>query len=137
MPPRSAKRIVQDFWATMATNDFFAAAQRLAEDYELIWPQSGEVIQGRDAFAQINTRYPAQGPWRFRINRIVADGTLVVTDVSVTDGALRGTALTFHEVADGLITRQVEYWPDPFDAPSWRAEWVSRTPPDRPAPSSA
>ena len=55
------KQILEHFWATMATNDFQAAAQLLHLDYILEWPQSGERIRGRDNFVAINTFYPAEG----------------------------------------------------------------------------
>ena len=53
------KQILENFWSTMATNDFYAASQLLHDDYILEWPQSGERIRGRDNFAAINTFYPA------------------------------------------------------------------------------
>jgi hypothetical protein len=49
--------------------------------------------------------------------------------VDVTDGAVAATAVTFHTIRGDLISRQVEYWPDPFDAPAWRAGWVDCTRP--------
>jgi ketosteroid isomerase-like protein len=118
------KDVVRGFWAAMATNDFFAAAAWLAEDYVLTWPQSGEVMRGRAAFGRVNTDYPASGRWRFDLRRIVAEGHEVVTEVGVTDGEMVATAVTFHTVVGGKIARQLEYWPDPFPAPAWRSNWV-------------
>lgn len=110
----------------MASNDFHAASLCLTEDFRLHWPQSGEVVEGRAHFAELNTAYPAQGKWSFDLRRIVADGAQVVTEVGVTDGDMRATALTFHTVRDDLIALQREFWPDPFEAPSWRSDWVRR-----------
>jgi hypothetical protein len=28
------------------------------------------------------------------------------------------------EFRDGLIARETRYYPEPFEAPAWRAEWV-------------
>ncbi len=119
--------VVANFWAQMATNDFHAAAMCLSEDFEGHWPQSGEIIRGRANFGAVNTAYPAQGLWRFTVKRLVAEGDQVVTDVDITDGAMQATALTFHTIENGLITHQTEYWPDPFDAPNWRAGYVTKT----------
>lgn len=118
------KEVVRRFWRAMETNDFFAAAAWLAEDFVLTWPQSGEVIRGRAAFGEINTAYPAEGPWRFDLRRIVAEADQVVTEVGVTDGAISAVAITFHRVREGKIAEQTEFWPDPFPAPAWRASWV-------------
>ncbi|WP_284165196.1 nuclear transport factor 2 family protein [Frigidibacter sp. SD6-1] len=121
MEPRAT---VLAYWEAMRTNDFAAAARWLAEDVVIDWPQSRERIRGRINFAALNDAYPASGRWRFTLNRIVADGAEVVTDVTVTDGTLIARALTFHRVADGLITQQTEYWPDDYPAPDWRRSWV-------------
>ena len=124
MTGRDSRHVVEQFWAAMNTNDFHAAAKWLHEDYVLKWPQSGERIRGRENFAEINERYPAAGPWQFTLKRLVEDEHCVVTDVSVTDGQLKATVITFSDVQDGRIIRQIEYWPDPFAAPAWRSQWV-------------
>lgn len=121
----TAEDVIREFWGAMGSNDFALAAERLSPDFEYFMPQSGEFFQGRAAFAAINTAYPAEGPWRFVVRRVVANGAEGVSDVVVTDGAITARAVTFHWVADGLITRQVEYWPDPYEAPAWRSEWVT------------
>ena len=120
------KQVLESFWKTMATNDFYAASQLLHDDYILEWTQSGERIRGRDNFAAINTFYPAKGKWTFKINHIAADGDVVVTDVSVSDGKRQDRVVTFSTIRDGKIWRQVEFWPEPFEAPAWRAQWVEK-----------
>jgi limonene-1,2-epoxide hydrolase len=125
MDPR---QVVEAFWSAMQTNDFHAAARFLHDDYVLEWPQSGERVRGRENFAALNTAYPAEGIWQFRINRIVAEEDQVVTDVTVTDGSRTDRAITFSTIRDGRIWRQVEYWPEAFDAPGWRAQWVEHNP---------
>src|SRR4026208_1851861 len=122
------KRIVEEFWRSMETNDFYAAAERLHDDFVLEWPQSGERIRGRDNFAALNTAYPAAGTWHFRINRIVSEDDLVVTDVSVTDGKRTDRAITFSTIRDGKIWKQIEFWPAPFEPPAWRVQWVEKIP---------
>ena len=120
------KQILEDFWATMETNDFQAASRLLHDDFILDWPQSGERILGRENFVAININYPAEGKWHFEINHILAEEDVVVTDVSVTEGKIFGRAITFSTVRDGKIWKQVEFWPDPFEAPGWRAQWVQK-----------
>ena len=120
------RQILENFWAAMETNDFYAASQLLHEEYSLEWPQSGERILGRENFAAINTNYPAAGKWHFEINQIVAEDNMVVTDVSVTEGRITGRAITFSTIKDEKIWKQVEFWPNPFEAPTWRAQWVKK-----------
>lgn len=116
--------VVNHFWRLMATNDFYAVGAVLAEAFVLEWPQSNERVRGARRFGQLNTEYPAQGPWRFTVNRIVAAEAEAVTDVTITDGVLTARAISFFTVVDGKITRLVEYWPEPYPAPENRAHLV-------------
>jgi ketosteroid isomerase-like protein len=123
----TTRRLVTQFWAAMQANDWAAAAALFADDYVLHWPQSGERIVGRANFVAVNANYPAAGRWHFTVERVVVEGDYAVTDVVVSDGAVTARAITFTTVRDGRIASQVEYWPDPFEAPAWRAAWVERT----------
>ena len=67
---------------------------------------------------------PAHGPWHFTLQRLVAQGEEVVTEVDVGDGTQGGRAISCFTVAGGLIHRLVEYWPEPFAAPAHRAHLV-------------
>ena len=124
MTSQENRQVVEQFWAAMNTNDWSAAAAWLHDDYQLDWPQSQERIRGRDSFVAVNEHYPSAGPWRFVVERLVADEDEVVTDTTVTDGTVVARAITFSRVCDGKIVRQTEYWPDPYPAPAWRARWV-------------
>jgi len=126
----STDALIRAFWDAMASNDFDAASQHLTEDFEGYWPQSRELITGRTAFAAVNTAYPAAGRWRFDVQQVVATGDRAVTDVAITDGQMHARAVTFHWVRAGRIAKQLEYWPDPYPAPDWRAPWVTHV--DRP-----
>ncbi len=122
----NARAIVTQFWVAMQANDWAGAAAYFSDDYVLEWPQSGERIIGRANFVAVNTHYPAAGPWRFTLHRLVTEGDTVVSDVGVTDGAIHARVITFSIVRDGQIVQQIEFWPDPFAAPAWRAAWVER-----------
>ncbi|AXB34088.1 nuclear transport factor 2 family protein [Vibrio campbellii] len=118
------KDIVLNFWNVMESNDFYAAAECLSPDCEVIWPLTKEVIRGRKNFAELNSAYPAEGKWTFAIERIVGEGDQVVTDVIVSDGVRSDRVITFHSIRDGLICKQVEYWPEDYAAADWRTQWV-------------
>jgi ketosteroid isomerase-like protein len=121
-----AVKLVQEFYRRMNTNDFNLAGEMLSDDYVLEWPQSKERIRGRGNFVTMNEEYPAQGPWRFKINRIVGNETEAVSDVSITDGIQEARAITFSTVEDGKITRQVEFWPENYEAPENRKHLVEK-----------
>lgn len=118
------KETVRSYWECMNSNDFSKAAELFSEDYICIWPQSNELIRGKDNFVKINTFYPAKGKWVFIVNSLIAEGSRVVSDVSISDGEVSARAVTFHEIRQGRITKQTEYWPEEYEAPAWRAKWV-------------
>ncbi len=120
----ATEAVVREFWRLMATNDFHAVAAVLAPDFVMEWPQSGERIRGPVNFCRMNAEYPAAGPWRFTINRLVADGDVAVTQVSLTDGVQSGEPVSFFTVTGGRISRLVEYWPEPFAPAPNRAHLV-------------
>ena len=121
-----SKQIVEQFWTAMQANDFKAAGEILHDDFVLAWPQSGERVRGRENFVAVNENYPAHGRWEFTVHHIIAEGDQVVSDVGVTDGTVKGRAITFSTIQDGRIAQQVEFWPDPFEPATWRAEWVEK-----------
>lgn len=122
LEPSSAAETVARFWRLMDAADFAAAAEMLSENYVCDWPQSRERIRGRANFIAVNGNYP--GRWRIIVQRLVAEGARVATDVTLTNGERTDRAISFFELRDGLIAHEVDYWPDPYAAPAWRAEWV-------------
>ena len=116
MPEISAETVVREFWRLMATNDFHAVRATLAEDFVMEWPQSRERMRGGENFARMNAEYPTEGRWRCQVNRLVASGDTVVTQVRVSDETQSAEPVSFFTVVAGKITRLVEYWPEPFAA---------------------
>lgn len=127
----STRAVVEEFWRLMATNDFPSVAQVLSDGFVMEWPQSRERIRGAATFAQMNAEYPAHGPWRFTIHRLVAGDSEVVSDVSITDGVQSARAISFFTLSNGKIEKLVEYWPDPYPAPANRAHLVELMAPDQ------
>lgn len=120
----SSEAWVREFWRLMGTNDFSGVAAVLSDDFVLEWPQSGERIRGAANFAQMNAEYPAVGPWRFEIERIIATDHEAVSDVRVTDGETVGRAISFFTFENGKITKILEFWPEHFEAPEHRRHLV-------------
>lgn len=119
-----SKKLVIKYWEVMNSNDFVEASKLLSEDFECHWPQTSEIIKGRENFVKINSYYPAKSLWIFKINQIVAEGNGVATDISITNGKMAFKAITFSIIEGGFIKKQIEYWPYNYPAPEWRREWV-------------
>ena len=126
MSHATPEEVVREFWRLMATNDFDSVGAVLAPDFVLEWPQSGERICGPDRFARMNREYPAHGPWRFTVHRVVGGAGEAASDVAVTDGVQTARALSFFTLTGGRIVRLVEFWPEAFDPPANRAHLVER-----------
>ena len=120
----AAVDVVREFWRLMASNDFDSVRAVLAPGFVLEWPQSRERIRGGERFARMNSEYVAHGRWQFTINRIVGGDGEAVSDVSVTDGVQHARAISFFSIDDGRISRLVEFWPEPYDAPPNRSHLV-------------
>lgn len=125
-PYLSPAEIVSEFWRIMKSNDFQALSTLLSPDFVLEWPQSKERVRGPGNFVQMNVEYPSHGKWVFEVNQLVGSLTQAVSDVSLSDGTQYGRAISFFTVVNGKITKLVEFWPEPFDAPANRAHLVER-----------
>jgi ketosteroid isomerase-like protein len=120
--------IVEQLWAKIGAGDFDGARALMSEDFVLEWPQSGERIEGPDDALAIDRNFPGGLP-SMRFRRTVAGGDLAVLEVELTysDGSVY-QAVSIAEVREGKVKRQTEYFAEPFDAPQWRAQWVTRMP---------
>lgn len=120
-----AVTLAQEFWRRMSTNHWGLAAGLFADTIEIAWPQSGEVIGSAEDFVAINENYPAHGKWSFVVLRIIGHSVHAITETAVSDGVNETLAVSIFECANDRIVRITEYWPEPFQAPEWRRQWVT------------
>jgi ketosteroid isomerase-like protein len=119
--------VVRALWDRFEARDWDAAAELLAEDVVVEWPQTRERMRGRANVIAVNRNYP-EG-WTIRVLRVLLEGDVAVAVVAVyLDHHGTFHAASFFEVRDGQIVRGTDYWVDPptGDPPAWRAEWVER-----------
>jgi hypothetical protein len=114
------------------------------------WPQSSERIVGHENYRAIHENYPSGTPTS-EINRVVGtEDRLVMTSlftpiriigagdtftVEAKAGYADGTTtlvVTIVELKDDKVYRQRTYFAEPFEAPAWRARWVTRLDAGRP-----
>lgn len=122
MSDQDNRHVVEQLWHLFDTFQFEAAGQLVSDDFVCEWPQSRERIRGRENFVALNANYP--GRWRCTVERIVACGDTVVTDVALASGDETARAVSFFELRDGKIVKETDYWPEPYPAPESRAQWV-------------
>ncbi|MEO7909687.1 MAG: nuclear transport factor 2 family protein [Roseiflexaceae bacterium] len=116
------RAVVERLWQLFDARDFEAAGALLHDDFVCEWPQTRERIRGRENYRAMNQNYP--GTWSVSIRRLIAEGDQVASEVVLTYGEEFVLAVSFFELRDGKIVRQVDYWPEPYPAPVGRAQWV-------------
>lgn len=122
MTDDQTRRVVEALWQGLEARDWDAVAALLADEFVCEWPVSNERIRGRDNLLAVNRDYP--GDWHIVVRRIVAEGVRAASEVAVRIGDRVDVAVSFYELRDGRIAREVDYWPEPYPAPSWRAHLV-------------
>ena len=122
MSEHNNRRVVEALWLAFDALDFEAAGSLLHETFVCEWPQSRERIRGRENFITLNKHYPGQ--WRISIQRIIASGADVVTEITASFEDQTARAISFFTLRDGQIIHLREFWPDPYPAQEWRAQWV-------------
>jgi ketosteroid isomerase-like protein len=120
-----SRALAERFFVALEARDWNGLAALLDPEVTYEIPQSGERILGRDRYIQFNSEYP--GDWRLGPKVVVADddGAAVWFDWTLGDGE-HSDAVVFFGVADGLITRVTDFWPEPYDPPPGRDHLVER-----------
>jgi len=117
----------------MAAGDLEAAEQGMyeieAEDFIQYWPQSGEIIRGREASRALNRAYSSSTGTAPRMKTLRLLGGPDVYTIEGTIDYGDGTPVSYvgiFEFRDGKVVRATEYFANPFEAPAWRAKYAQQ-----------
>jgi SnoaL-like protein len=125
---------VEQFIQAMAANDIEAQERVLSDDIVEEYPQSGEVIRGKENRRAIIENYPGGTP------RETSASSTSPRPAAITGAGDRFTAVgqitypngeTWHlvsliELSGGKINKMTLYFGAPFEAPAWRAPYVEQ-----------
>jgi hypothetical protein len=96
----------------------------LADDAKRQWPQSGEVIDGRDRISEVESHFEGL---RLAVGRRHELGDTLVVEWSTDYGDGRVYRnVSVADLRDGHAIRVTDYWGEPFDAPTWRKSLADR-----------
>jgi ketosteroid isomerase-like protein len=96
----------------------------LADDAVRQWPQSGEVIRGRDRIGEVESHFVGL---RLGVGRRHAHGDTVVVEWSTDYGDGRVYRnVSIAELRGGEAVRVTDYWGEPFTPPQWRGRLADR-----------
>jgi hypothetical protein len=122
MTDRGLAEVAHAWWQAIDRADFEAAAALMAPGSVVDWPLSNERMSDASSWKAVNEHYP--GRWAASVRQTVSEGDTVVTVAEVTDGTISVQAISFFTISEGLITRLIEYWPEPYAAPAGRSQWT-------------
>jgi len=125
MDEQDIRTAIDRHWAASAAGDEAAEHEIYHDDAVCEYPQSGEVILGRANLQALRSHHPG-GPSGFEVRRIVGEGDLWVTEYVIAYGSKHAHTVSIMEFRDGKVSRETQYFADPFDAPAWRAQWVEQ-----------
>src|SRR5690348_1613234 len=110
---------IQRHWDASERGDIEAEHAIYAADAILDYPQSGERFRGRSRIQAQRGGHPADR--RFTVRRILGGGDLWVSECVITYDGAPTHSVSVMQFADGLVTRETQYFADPFPASPARA----------------
>ena len=111
-------------WAASDASDFETEHRIYNEDAVLEYPQSGERFRGRRNIQNQRAGQPSKK--RFTVQRIIGGGDLWVTEFILTYDGKPSYTVSIMEFRGDKVTRETQYFADPFEAPAFRAQWTER-----------
>lgn len=118
------QEIRQTLTGMITTLDPDAEYELRHDDFVADMPQSGERIRGRDNMRALQRAFPPDTIPTFRVRRITGGGDVWTVEAVGDYGGRIFHVVVIVELSDGKIIRETRYYPEPFEAPDWRAQWV-------------
>ncbi|MGO4701300.1 nuclear transport factor 2 family protein [Dyella sp. 2RAB6] len=125
METQNIRMAIDRHWVASAAGDQVAEHEIYHDDAVCEYPQSGEVIRGRDNLRALRSHHPGR-PSGFAVRRVVGEGELWVTEYVIVYGDKRTHTVSIMEFRDGKVSHETQYFADSFEAPGWRSRWVER-----------
>ena len=124
MEEQRMRAVIDQHWAASAAGDQVAEHEIYHDDVVCEYPQSGEIIRGRPNLQALRSHHPDK-PSGFVVRRITGEGNLWVSEYMINYGGKRTFTVSVMVFRDGKVSHETQYFADPFEAPNWRAKWVS------------
>ena len=126
MDESGIRAALEQHWAAADANDFAGEHAIYADDAVLEYPPSRERLRGRRNIEASRTVQPSAK--RFTVRRIIGADDLWVTEFVLTYDERPSYTVSIMEFRDGKVTRETQYFSDPFEPGPSRSQWVERTP---------
>ncbi len=142
----SNRQVIESYWTAFVEGDLETLERLVHPDIVVTYPQSGEVIRGRENYMATIRNYPIALPEGVGVKLEGTSETASVSSplpfgmpvITVAAGSdvFVGEAVynypngeVFHvaaiiKIREGMIGEETTYFAAPFDAPEWRSQWV-------------
>ena len=125
MPDSTNRETVERVIEALNTHDLELFHAQFHDDAVMEYPQSGERIVGAENRRAVYGAFPGLPKVTPRELRVSGDLVVAEADLDYGDGVAWQAVFVF-ELRDGKIARETAYWPQPFEAAEWRAQWVEQ-----------
>lgn len=125
MQEEKIREALNAHWQASADGKLDAEHDIYADDAICDYPQSGERILGRKNLQALRGHHPGK-PAGFKVRRIQGEGHLWITEYTIVYGGRETFTVSIMEFRDGKVVRETQYFSDPFEAPGWRSQWVTK-----------
>jgi hypothetical protein len=105
-------------------DDIVRASEIYAEDAVVEWPQGGERLRGKANIFRFRSTYPTRQ--QFELRRITGCHNLWVNEYTIRYDDKPVMVVGIMEFRDDKVVRERIYFGDPWEPPTWRAQWVER-----------
>ena len=122
MSDDDVRAALQRHWSASDADDFAAEHEIYDEQAVLEYPQSGERIRGRQRIQASRMAQPDKK--RFAVRSLKGEGSLWVSELVVRYGDRVVHMVSVMEFAGDKVTRETQYFAEPFAPGASRAQWV-------------
>ncbi len=142
----SNRQIIESYWNAFVKGDLDTVEKLVHPDIVVTYPQSGEVIRGRENLMAMARNYPVALPEGTAVKLEGPDETVSVSPsmpfgmsvITISGGGdmFVGEAVYDYpngdvynvavilKVHEGMISQDTTYFATPFEAPEWRRPYV-------------
>lgn len=124
MENQQIRAALDQHWVASAAGDLEKEHDIYHDDVVVDYPQSRERICGRHNIQAIRGHHPSK-PAGFKVKRIIGNGDLWVTEYVITYDKRPVQTVSIMEFLNDKVMHETQYFAEPFEPPTWRAQWVS------------
>ena len=124
MDDADVRNLIQRHWVAADSNDFVSEHEIYHEDAVLEYPQSRERLRGRQKIQASREAQPNNK--RFSVRRIIGGGDVWISEFILTYDGRPTYSISIMEFTNGKVAKETQYFGDPFEPGSSRAQFVER-----------